>query len=903
MSAPAPAPSAILATKLFVPPLRTSAVRRPRLVAQIDEGLDRHLILVSAAAGFGKTTLLSEWAGGCGRPVAWISLDEGEADLARFLAYLVAALQTIEPGIGSGVLAVLQAPQPPPLDVLLTALLNEVAAMQRPFVLVLDDYHLADARPVDDAVSFLLKHLPPQMRVVVATREDPALPLARMRARGQLAELRAADLRFSSTEAAAFLKEVMGLNITPEDIVALEARTEGWIAGLQLAALSMQGHRDTAGFIKAFTGSHHFVLDYLMEEVLDRQTAGIQTFLLRTSILPRMCGPLCDAVLREEPAEDSVQALGSSGQATLEYLERANLFVIPLDGERHWYRYHHLFGDLLRQRLRQGTPAAAGEPGTRVAEYHIRASRWFEENGLEVEAFQHAVAAGDVARAEHLAEGRGMPLLFRGAVAPVLNWLASLPAEVLDARPGLWVMYASALIFVSQLAGVEQKLQAAEAALQGRELDAWTRDQVGHIAAIRATVAVTQHDVDNIVFQSRRALEYLNPNNLPVRTATTWTLGYAYLLRGDRTAAGRAYAEAIAISQSIGHFIIHLMATMGLAHIQELDNQLVTAAETYRQALRLAGDPPLPVACEVHLGLARIFYVWNDLAAAQEHVQQAAYLARQLADTDRFVASDLFLARLKLAQGDVAGAAALVAAAEQAVRIHNYVLRKPDVAAVKVLTLLAQGNPAAALPVADTFGPSSSQARVLIALGDAQAALAVLEPLRQQAEARQWQSERLEALILAAVAFQAGGAHGEALQVLQVALALAEPGGFIRSFVDEGPAMAQLLAAAATQRIMPAYTARLLEAFAAEEQKGLAELQPPDVAAEQLLVEPLSPREVEILQLVAAGLSNREIGERLYLALDTVKGHNRRIFEKLQVQRRTEAIAKARALNLLPRDR
>jgi LuxR family maltose regulon positive regulatory protein len=901
VTAPAPTPSAILATKLFVPPLRTSAVRRPRLVAQLNEGLERNLILVSAAAGFGKTTLLSEWAWGCGRPIAWLSLDEGDADLARFLAYLVAALQTIAPGIGSGVLGVLQAPQPPPVDVLLTALLNEVAAIQRPFVLVLDDYHLADAKPVDDALGFLLAHLPPQMRVVVATREDPALPLARMRARGQLTEVRAADLRFSSAEAAAFLKEAMGLNIAPEDIAALEARTEGWIAGLQLAALSMQGHRDTAGFIKAFTGSHHFVLDYLMEEVLDRQPAGIQTFLLRTSILHRMCGPLCDAVLHEGNGQNTGQDTSIRGQATLEYLERANLFVIPLDGERCWYRYHHLFGDLLRQRLIQSTTRAAGDPD-KAAEYHLRASRWFEENGLEVEAFQHAVGAGDVARAEHLAEGRGMPLLFRGAVAPVLNWLASLPAEVLDARPGLWVMYASALIFVSRLAGVEQKLQAAEAAMQGRGLDERTRDLIGHIAAIRATVAVTQHDVDTIVFQSRRALEYLNPSNLPVRTATTWTLGYAYILRGDRAAAGRAYTEAIAISQSIGHFIIHLMATMGLAHVQELDNQLVAAVETYRQALRLAGDPPRPVACEVHLGLARIFYEWNDLAAAQQHAQQGAYLARQIADTDRFVASDLFLARLKLAQGDGTGAAALVAAAEQAVRLHNYVQRAPDVAAAKVLNLLAQGNPSAAATVADTVGPSSSQARVLIALGDAQAALAVLEPLRQQAEARQWQHERLEVLILEAVALQAGGAESEALQVLQVALAMADPGRFIRSFVDEGLAMAQLLAAAATQRIMPAYTAKLLKAFAGEEQKGLADPQSPGTAAGQLLVAPLSPREVEILQLVAEGLSNREIGERLYLALDTVKGHNRRIFEKLHVQRRTEAIAKARALNLLPRD-
>ena len=899
MTAPpaAPAASAILATKLYVPPPRSNAVRRPRLVARMNEGLERSLILVSAAAGFGKTTLLSEWAESSGQPVAWLSLDERDAELPRFLAYLVAALQTIAPGMGSGVLGALQSPQPPPVDILLTALLNEAAAISHPFVLVLDDYHLADAKPIDDALSFLLKHLPPQMRVVVATREDPALPLARMRARGQLAEVRAADLRFNSAEAAAFLNQVMGLNILPEDIAALETRTEGWIAGLQLAALSMQGHKDTAGFIKAFTGSHHFVLDYLMEEVLDRQPPGIQAFLLRTSILDRMCGPLCDAVLHEE----NPQSTCPGGQATLEYLERANLFVIPLDGERRWYRYHHLFGDLLRQRLLQGTHAA-GNSAARVAEYHVRASAWFDENGLEVEAFQHAVAAGDVARAERLAEGRGMPLLFRGAVAPVINWLASLPAEVLDARPGLWVMYASALIFVSQLAGVEQKLQAAEAALQGRKLDEKTRDLIGHIAAIRATMAVTQHDVDTIVFQSRRALEYLHPNNLPVRTATTWTLGYAYLLRGDRAAAGRAYTEAIAISQSIGHFIIHLMATMGLAHVQELDTQLVPAAETYRQALRLAGDPPLPVACDMHLGLARICFEWNDLAAAQRHAEQGAYLARQIAYTDRFVACDLFLARLKLAKGDAAGAASQVAAAEQAVRVHGFVQRIPDVAVVKVMLLLAQGNPTAAVTIADTLGPSICQAKAYIALGNAPAALAVLDSLRQQAEARQWQDERLTVLILEAVALQVGGAQSEGLQVLHLALAMAEPGGYVRSFIDEGPAMVQLLSAAAAQGIMPAYTAKLLAAAAAEERKGKAEPQLAGPSAEQQLVEPLSPREVEILQLVAKGLSNREIGERLFLALDTVKGHNRRIFEKLQVQRRTEAIAKARALNMLPLD-
>jgi LuxR family transcriptional regulator, maltose regulon positive regulatory protein len=537
-----------------------------------------------------------------------------------------------------------------------------------------------------------------------------------------------------------------------------------------------------------------------------------------------------------------------------------------------------------------------------VAELHIRASIWCEDNGLEVEAFQHAAAAHDVERAARLVEGEGMPLLFRGAVAPVLNWLESLPTTELDARPSLWVIYASALLFVSQMTGVEQKLQAADVALQGAEPDAKTRDLVGHIAAIRATLAVTQHQVETIIAQSRRALEYLHPDNLAVRTATTWTLGYAYHLQGDRVAASRAYTEAIAISESIGHFIITIMATTGLGNIQREDNQLYRAAQTYRRVLQVVGDPPLPVACEAHLGLARVFYEWNDMDAAEQHGQQSVQLARQFENiVDRIVACGVFLARLKLAQGDVPGAASILAEAAQSARQHNFVHRMPDVAGAQVLTLLRQDNLAAAAQLAQTHQLPISQARVHLAQGDPSTALAVLEPLRRQTDAKGWADERLEVMVLQAVAHQAHGERDEAVQLLGDALAQAEPGGFIRMFVDEGIPMARLLSEAAAHGIMPDYTSRLLAVFEAEAQMSEDRSYPPSAPPAHSLTEPLSQRELEVLQLIAQGLSNREISERLFLALDTVKGHNRRIYGKLLVQRRTEAVAKARALNILPR--
>ena len=898
--APPPAPAAamplnLLATKLFVPPARAHLVLRQRLLDRLQRGLQGKLTLISAPAGFGKSTLLSAWVARCGRPAAWLSLDERDSDLTRFLTYLVAAVQTIAPAVGHGVLPVLQAPQPPPAESILTVLLNEMSTLPDNVVLVLDDYHALDAQPVDQALTFLLEHLPPQLHLVIATREDPSLPLARLRARGDLHELRTSDLRFTPAEATEFLNAAMGLRLAPEDIAALDDRTEGWIAGLQLAALSMQGQHDATRFIQSFTGSHHFVLDYLVAEVLDRQPASVQTFLLRTSILDRLSGPLCDAVLQDPAA---------SGQATLEYLEHANLFIVPLDDERRWYRYHHLFTDLLRQRLHQRSTSSSADDRVGVAALHVRASQWYEDHGLLFEAFQHAAAANDVARAARLIEGEGIPRHFRGAVTTILQWLHSLPKTDLDARPALWWRYASLLLVTGQTTGVEEKLHAAGAALTqrapGTEADDTTSNLLGQIAATWAMLALTRYDVETMLTQSRRALLYLSPSNLPLRATANWTLGCGYQHQVDRGAARRAFAESIALSRACGDSFTTIMATIGLADMQLAENQLSVAAATFQRVLQLLGDPPLPVACEAHRVLAQINYEWNDLDAAERHGRQSLQLARQYGPgIDRFVICEVFLARLKLAQGDVTGAAALLVAAGQSTREGNFVQRVPEIAAVQVLCLLRQGHLEEAAHLARTHDLPLSQARVHLAQGDPATALALLLPVRQQVETKGWENEQLRVMVLEAVAYYAHGDMDTAVRVLHDALALARPGGFIRLFVDEGAPMAQLLSAAAARGMLPDYTGRLLAAWDAEPQPSAGEVPLRTARVSRPLDEPLSARELEILQLVAQGCSNREISERLFLALDTVKGHNRSTFAKLGVQSRTEAVARAHALGLV----
>ena len=571
----------ILTTKLYIPPTRAQLVIRPRLIDQLNQGLHRKLTLISAPAGFGKTTLVSEWIAGCERPVAWLSLDEGDNDYSRFLTYLVTALETIAARIGTVVLPLLQSSQPPPTESILTTLLNEISTIADSFILILDDYHMVDSKAVDNALTFLLENLPPQMHLVITTREDPNLPLARLRVRNQLTELRVTDLRFTASEAAEFLNQAMGLSLSVEDIAALEARTEGWIAGLQLAALSMQGHEDTTSFIKSFSGSHHFVLDYLVEEVLQRQSESVQTFLLRTSILDRLCGPLCDAVLLDPSA---------SGQETLEHLEHANLFISALDSERRWYRYHHLFGSLLRQRLGQSLMPEE------IAKYHIRASQWYEKNGDGSEAFQHAIAAKDFSRAARLAEmfWRGMNESFQSAAW--LGWVKQLPEELIRSRPVLCTQIAWGFMDISEADASESRLRDAERCLEGPSdemvfvVEEQFRALPARIAIARTYNAQTLRDFPAAVKYAELAIKLAPKEDHFMRAQTTAILGGTYWANGDLDAACKSMSDWIDNAQKAGNFIFAIASASGKADILTAQGHLREALRTYQQSLQLASE-------------------------------------------------------------------------------------------------------------------------------------------------------------------------------------------------------------------------------------------------------------------------------------------------------------------------
>ena len=578
----------ILATKLYIPEPRSDLVSRPRLIDRLNTGLQGKLTLVSAPVGFGKTTLVTEWISNGDYPAAWLSLDEDNNTPIRFLTYVVAALQTVAPEIGASFRNLLQSPRPPPIDSLLTPLLNQIAAMPHDFIFVLDDYHVLDSTEIDSALTFLIDNQLPQMHLIITTREDPRLPLARLRARGQLTELRAADLRFSPDEAAAFLNHTMGFDLSFEDITALERRTEGWVAGLQLAAISMQGQPNVRRFIASFTGSHHFVLDYLVEEVLNHQPTHIYEFLLKTSILDRMCASLCDAVLQDE---------AHTAADMLEHIRQANLFLIPLDNERHEYRYHHLFGDLLRKRLGQSSDID-------VNTLHIRASRWYEANGSEVEAFQHAAAAGDQDYAEQIIEGNGTPLYLRGGVAPILAWLSSLPGSTFDKKPSLLVTYSVASTISGwQIDHVEDRLHAAETALQDVQQDVGSRHLLGQIAAVRGMLAVPRGDIETMLSQSSFALELLPGDSVSMRLFALWTNGLAHQQRGEHDAARQVFMETVSSSEATGNTMMALAALTGLGQLQERGNRLRQAQQSYQRVMDLVGHPPWPMACEACLGL------------------------------------------------------------------------------------------------------------------------------------------------------------------------------------------------------------------------------------------------------------------------------------------------------------
>jgi len=915
MSAP------ILATKLYIPPRRPGVVLRPRLIEQLNEGLAMgcKLTLISASAGFGKTTLISEWIAGFGRPVAWLSLDEGDNDPNRFLAYVITALQTIEPKIGAGVMTTIQSPQPPPIETILTALLNEITTLTNHFILVLDDYHVIDSKPVDNALTFLLEHLPPQLHLVIASREDPHLPLARSRARGQLTELRVADLRFTFSEAAEFLNQLMGLNLSTEDIATLETRTEGWIAGLQLAALSMQGTKDVSGFIREFAGDHRYIVDYLVEEVLQSQPEPIRSFLLQTAILDQLSGSLCDAVTGEE-----------DGNARLEALQRGNFFVIPLDNKRNWYRYHHLFADVLRMHLMAEQP-------DQVPALHRRASEWYERNGLRSDAIRHALAAEDFARAATLIE-LAIPDMRRnrqGATVTELGWLKALPDELIHFRPVLCVDYAYALFGGGELEGVEPRLRDAERWL---ETPADTAGMIvvdeeefrrlpGMIALLRAARSLARgDDMPEAVKNAQRVLDLAPENAHLMLGGAASVLGLAAWASGDLEAARRMTASGMANVRLAGYISSAIGGAIVLADIQIAQGHLHEAMTTYERGLQWAMEPGAPVqrgAADMYVGMSALLCEHNDLETAMQYLLTSQSLGELAGLPQNPYRWRAVMARIRESQGDLDGALELL---EQAERLYdgNFSPNVRPIATRKTRVWVSQGRLDEALDWAREQGLSVENelsylrefdhitlVRVLLAryrIDPAEqsisGAVRLLERLLKAAEAGGRLGSVIEILALQALAYHAQGDLPAALLPLQHALALAEPEGYVRMFLDEGESMGQLLCEASARQIMPDYTGKLLAAFEAEKQKSEDKPDLPPVLPEEHpdgepLIDPLSQREIKILQLIAQGLSNREIGERLFLALNTVKGHNRKIFDKLQVQSRTEAIARARELGLL----
>src|SRR5262245_15735320 len=644
----------ILTTKLYIPPPRPNAVLRPRLIERLYEGLHGKLTLISAPAGFGKTTLVSTWIADCGRPVAWLSLDEADSEPTRFLAYLIAALQTIAPTIGAGGMAVLQSPQPPPPEAILTTLLNDITAVSNTFILVLDDYHVIDARPVDLALTFLLDHLPPQMHLVITTREDPQLPLARLRARGQLTELRATDLRFTPAEAAAFLKQVMALDVSAEDVAALESRTEGWIAGLQLAALSMRGRDDIGQFVRAFAGDNRYIVDYLVEEVLQRQPETVRSFLLHTSILEQLNGPLSDAVTGQE-----------GGQAQLEALNRGNFFVVPLDDRRQWYRYHHLFAEVLQAHVRAEQPDL-------VATLHGRASAWYEQHGSAADAIRHALAAQDFGRAANLVELAWPAIRQSRQDATLLGWLKALPDEVLHVRPVLSVAYAHVLLSSGVFEGAHERLRDAERWLDTtadmpKQPDTPTAAMVvvddeafrrlpGMIAIARAGMALAEGDVSATKTYARQALDLAPDDDYLTRGGAAGFLGLAFWTSGDLEASHRIYPAGRASLQKAGNIADAINGAITLAALRIAQGRLREAIRTNERALQLPksrGEPLLRRTADIYVGMSDLEREHNNLQSATQHLLRSKELREHAGFPQNRYRWRIAMARIREADGDL----------------------------------------------------------------------------------------------------------------------------------------------------------------------------------------------------------------------------------------------------------
>jgi LuxR family transcriptional regulator, maltose regulon positive regulatory protein len=900
-------------TKLRPSQARPELVARLRLTATLEREPGRKLTLISAPAGFGKTTLLVEWlrerTGGEGY-VAWVSLDEGDNDPVRFLSYLVAALRrTGEEEFGEGVLAALLSPGPPRMEAVLGALINELTDLPGEVAVVLDDYHVIDSENVHWIVTFLLERLPENVHLVISGRVDPPLPLARLRARGQMMELHAADLRFTPEEAAAFLNDAMGLGLSAGDIAALEEVTEGWIAALQLAALSMRERKDVSDFIRSFSGGHRDVFDFLAEEVLERQSEPVQMFLLETSILGSLSGPLCDVVTGR-----------NDGQRMLERLERENLLVVPLDDERVWYRYHHLFADFLRGRLERERPE-------RLTPLHLRASEWYEENALVAEAVRHALSAGDHERAARLMESGVGQTWYRGEVMTLLGWLRELPKEAMLRRPLLLVWYAAALMLLGRFDGVESLLREAESAVggagegQGEELwpvadEADPQHVLATAGAVRSLHARLQGNPQGAIEHARRALALLPEDNLDPRPFAALCLAEAYRDADDLEAANSTFAETVELGLAAGHDYIALTAMGSLARLRMAQGRLREAQETLRQALGFAAEREaelLPAVGRVRIAMGELLYERDDLDGSERELTLGTELVERAGELEILTRGQVALSRVKWARGDAEGALKLAheaarlareSGAPQAIvdadlwKARLHLMRDELQAAVSDLE---RASSVGDVPHSTRESERISLARLLIAREDHDEALRVLDSLHEMAEVADGRSSVIQIFTLKALALRDKDENNRAMDVIERALALAEPEGYVRTFVDEGPPMAELLSRVLdaqqrgrldSLRRVPAHYLRKL--LATLEREAPSTAQPTTE-----LPEALSERELEVLQLIAAGKSNRRIATELFVSVGTVKTHINNLYRKLDAHSRTQALARARELKLL----
>ncbi len=903
----------LLTTKISVPPARQNVVTRPRLVQRMNAAMSGMLTLIVAPAGWGKTTLLNAWYTDTRRgawPMAWVSLDGRDNDPIRFWTYVVAALDTLHLGLGESPLALMYTSPPAPLQDAITSLLNALTRLPTQAVLVLDDYHLIETEDIHEMLTYFVEHLPANVHLVIASRSDPLLPLARLRARGILSELRAADLRFTAEESAAFLTEVMGLPLSAEQVAALQERTEGWIAGLQLAALSLQGRQNVASFIAAFTGSHRYVVDYLVEEVLARQPEEVEDFLVQTCILDRLSGPLCDAV---RGRDDSL--------ARIAQVEQANLFLVSLDDERHWYRYHHLFAEVLRSRLGQQQPAM-------VPQLHYRACRWYEQHKLYDEAVTHALAVPDVELAAHLIEQYAQLTNFPSQFQVLLGWLNRLPDALVRTQPSLCLMHAIMLMLTHQLEEAELRVQDAERCLREEMPAQERRALMSLIAAYRANMARLFGDYERCVPLAQQALELMPETDVisltrMFRPSTIVTAASAYMVDGDMTPAVERQVEAaVTAVRTLGNVPTTMRSISNLARLQLLQGRPRQAALTIEQMAHLASERgglhTLLNGADYYFLRGDLLREWNRLEEAEQHLAQGLDMVSETmtADAEMIARGYMALARLQQARGENTQALATLDAYAQVAYPHGFApVLLAQGAAVRAQVELAQGNLAAALHWVETHDvPGDSDPRyareqeylTLVRVHIAQAreqrashfleqALGLLERLAQDTEAKSRTRSQLEVLVLRALALSALGDNAGSLSALGHALRLAEPEGYIRLFLDEGAPMITLLHQAHGRNLLPGYAVSILEAAGESGARNFAFPAPhPDS-----LIEPLTPREHEVLQLLLDGASNREIAQHLVLSVNTVKKHVLNLCGKLGVQSRAQAIARARNLHLL----